>query len=72
MVMGQTMIAAIVTGGSLRTLASVTPIARLTSEPAVIVVPANSPFRTPSRNAVHSSGVNHRTAPLGSLPSRTT
>ena len=46
MVMGQTMIAAIVTGGSPRTLASVTPIARLTSEPAVIVVPASSPFRT--------------------------
>jgi len=46
MVMGQTMIAAIVTGGSPRTLTSVTPIARLTSEPAVIVVPASSPFRT--------------------------
>src|SRR5271166_30046 len=32
---------------------------------------SNSPFRTPPRNACHSSGVNRRTAPLESLLFRT-
>ena len=32
---------------------------------------SNSPFRTPPRNACHSSGVNRRTAPSASLLLRT-
>lgn len=46
MVMGLVMIGAIVTSGSPTTLADVTPIAQLTAENEVIVVPADSPYRT--------------------------
>ena len=46
MVSGLIMVSAIVTNGSPVTLAEVTPIARLTGEYEVIVVPAASPFRT--------------------------
>ena len=46
MVSGLIMLAAIVTHASPVTLQEVTPIARLTGEYEVIVVPANSPFRS--------------------------
>jgi putative tricarboxylic transport membrane protein len=46
MVMGLVMVGAILTNKSPVTLASVTPIARLTSEYEVIAVPASSPFKT--------------------------
>lgn len=46
MVMGITMLGAVLTNKSPVTLDSVTPIARLTADPLVIVVPANSPHKT--------------------------
>ena len=46
MVMGLVMIGAIETSGSPTTLEDVTPIARLTAEDEVIVVPADSPYKT--------------------------
>jgi putative tricarboxylic transport membrane protein len=46
MVMGLVMIGAIETSQSPTTLDDVTPIARLTAEDEVIVVPANSPYKT--------------------------
>jgi len=46
MTMGITMVGAILTNKSPVTLDSVTPIARLTGDPLVIVVPANSPYAT--------------------------
>jgi len=46
MVSGLIMVSAIVTNGSPVTLREVTPIARLTGEYEVIVVPAASPFRS--------------------------
>ncbi len=46
MVMGLVMVGAIETSGSPTTLDDVTPIARLTAEDEVIVVPAKSPYKT--------------------------
>lgn len=46
MVMGITMVGAVLTNKSPVTLESVTPIARLTADQLVIVVPANSPLKT--------------------------
>lgn len=46
MTMGLVMVGAIVTNKSKTTLADVTPIARLTSEQEIIVVPAKSPYKT--------------------------
>jgi putative tricarboxylic transport membrane protein len=46
MTMGLVMVGAVVTNKSKTTLADVTPIAKLTSEQEVVVVPANSPFKT--------------------------
>jgi len=46
MVMGLVMVGAIETNQSKNTLDDVTPIARLTAEDEVIVVPANSPYKT--------------------------
>ena len=46
MVNGITMVGAILTNKSPVTLDQVTPIARLTGDPLVIVVPANSPLKT--------------------------
>ncbi len=46
MVMGITMVGAVLTNKSPVTLDSVTPIARLTADQLVVVVPANSPHRT--------------------------
>ncbi|HEX2545926.1 MAG TPA: tripartite tricarboxylate transporter substrate-binding protein, partial [Ramlibacter sp.] len=46
MVMGITMVGAVLTNKSPVTLEQVTPIARLTADQLVIVVPANSPHKT--------------------------
>ncbi len=46
MMMGLVMVGAIATNGSETTLDDVTPIARLTTEYEVIVVPADSPYQT--------------------------
>jgi putative tricarboxylic transport membrane protein len=46
MVMGITMVGAVLTNKSPVTLESVTPIARLTADSLVVVVPANSPHKT--------------------------
>jgi len=46
MTMGLVMVGAVVTNKSKTTLADVTPIARLTSEQEVVVVPADSPYRS--------------------------
>jgi putative tricarboxylic transport membrane protein len=46
MVMGITMVGAVLTNKSPVTLAEVTPIARLTADQLVVVVPANSPHKT--------------------------
>jgi putative tricarboxylic transport membrane protein len=46
MVMGITMVGAVLTNKSPVTLDSVTPIARLTADQLVVVVPANSPHKT--------------------------
>lgn len=46
MVTGLVMVGAIETNKSKTTLADTTPIARLTEEPLVVVVPANSPYKT--------------------------
>lgn len=46
MTMGLVMVGAIVTNKSKTTLADVTPIAKLTSEQEVVVVPADSPYKT--------------------------
>ncbi len=46
LVIGLVMVSGIATNGSAVSLADVTPIARLTGEHEVIVVPADSPFRT--------------------------
>jgi putative tricarboxylic transport membrane protein len=46
LITGNTMLSAITTTRTSVTLADTTPIARLTGEPEVIVVPAASPFRT--------------------------
>jgi putative tricarboxylic transport membrane protein len=46
MVMGITMVGAVLTNKSQVTLADVTPIARLTADQLVVVVPANSPHKT--------------------------
>jgi putative tricarboxylic transport membrane protein len=46
MVMGITMVGAVLTNKSPVTLADVTPIARLTADQLVVVVPANSPHKT--------------------------
>jgi putative tricarboxylic transport membrane protein len=46
MTMGLVMVGAIVTNKSKTTLADVTPIAKLTSEQEVVVVPADSPYQT--------------------------
>lgn len=46
MTMGLVMVGAVVTNKSKTTLADVTPIARLTSEQEVVVVPADSPYQT--------------------------
>jgi len=46
MVMGITMVGAVLTNKSQVGLDAVTPIARLTGDPLVIVVPANSPHKT--------------------------
>jgi len=46
MVMGLVMIGAIETSDSPTTLADVTPIARLTAEDEIVVVPADSPYQT--------------------------
>lgn len=46
MMMGLVMVGAIATGGSETTLDDVTPVARLTTEYEVIVVPADSPYQT--------------------------
>jgi len=46
MVMGITMVGAVLTNKSQVTLAEVTPIARLTADQLVVVVPANSPHKT--------------------------
>ena len=46
LVIGLVMVSGIATNGSAVSLAEVTPIARLTGEHEVIVVPADSPFRT--------------------------
>lgn len=46
MTMGITMLGAVLTNKSPVTLDTVTPIARLTADPLVIVVPANSPHKT--------------------------
>ncbi len=46
MMMGLVMVGAIATGGSETTLDDVTPVARLTTEYQVIVVPADSPYQT--------------------------
>jgi putative tricarboxylic transport membrane protein len=46
MVMGITMVGAVLTNKSPVTLEAVTPIARLTADQLVIVVPANSPHKT--------------------------
>jgi len=46
MTMGLVMVGAVVTNKSKATLADVTPIARLTSEQEVVVVPADSPYKT--------------------------
>jgi putative tricarboxylic transport membrane protein len=46
MVMGLVMIGAIQTSDSPTTLADVTPIARLTAEDEIVVVPADSPYKT--------------------------
>ena len=46
MVMGLVMIGAIETSASPTTLADVTPIARLTAEDEIVVVPADSPYKT--------------------------
>jgi putative tricarboxylic transport membrane protein len=46
MVMGLVMIGAIETSGSPATLEDATPIARLTAEDEIVVVPADSPYKT--------------------------
>ncbi|MDQ1618143.1 MAG: putative tricarboxylic transport rane protein [Actinomycetota bacterium] len=46
MTMGLVMVGAVVTNKSKTTLADVTPIAKLTSEQEIIVVPADSPYQT--------------------------
>jgi putative tricarboxylic transport membrane protein len=46
MTMGITMLGAVLTNRSPVTLDTVTPIARLTADPLVVVVPANSPHKT--------------------------
>ncbi|MDX6233904.1 MAG: putative tricarboxylic transport rane protein [Nocardioidaceae bacterium] len=46
MAMGLVMVGAVVTNKSKTTLADVTPIAKLTSEQEVVVVPADSPYQT--------------------------
>ena len=46
MTMGITMVGAVLTNKSPVTLDSVTPIARLTADPLVVVVPAGSPYKT--------------------------
>jgi len=46
MVMGITMVGAVLTNKSPVTLEAVTPIARLTADQLVVVVPANSPHKT--------------------------
>lgn len=46
MVMGLVMVGAIETNKSQATLEDTTPIARLTAEDEIVVVPANSPYRT--------------------------
>ncbi|HYD94952.1 MAG TPA: tripartite tricarboxylate transporter substrate-binding protein [Noviherbaspirillum sp.] len=46
MTMGITMLGAVLTNKSPVTLDSVTPIARLTADPLVVVVPANSPHKS--------------------------
>jgi putative tricarboxylic transport membrane protein len=46
MVMGITMVGAVLTNKSPVGLDAITPIARLTGDPLVIVVPTNSPFKT--------------------------
>jgi putative tricarboxylic transport membrane protein len=46
MTMGITMVGAVLTNKSPVTLDSVTPIARLTADPLVVVVPASSPYKT--------------------------
>jgi putative tricarboxylic transport membrane protein len=46
MVMGLVMVGAIETNGSQATLADTTPIARLTAEDEIVVVPTASPYRT--------------------------
>ncbi len=46
MVMGITMVGAVLTNKSPVGLDAITPIARMTGDPLVVVVPANSPFKT--------------------------
>jgi len=46
MVMGITMVGAVLTNKAPVGLDAVTPIARLTGDPLVVVVPANSPYKT--------------------------
>ena len=46
MVMGLVMVGALETNQSQATLDDVTPIARLTAEDEVVVVPADSPYKT--------------------------
>src|SRR5690606_4736595 len=43
---GITMVGAIITNGAPYDLTNVTPIARLTGDPLVVVVPSSSPFQT--------------------------
>lgn len=78
MVMGATLVGAIEVNGSERTIDDVVPVARLTSEYHVLVVPKNSPFKTlddftkafksdPGGNAIaggSAGGTDHMTAGL--------
>ena len=60
---GYVMVGAILTNKSPVTLDQVTPIARLTGEYEVIVVPADSPIKTPTDLADGAEGRSRRRSP---------
>jgi putative tricarboxylic transport membrane protein len=77
MVMGAVMLGGIITGKPPVNLSQATPIARLTSEYNVFVLPANSPFKTMAdviaqlkKDPAASSGAAARAARPSTLPRR--
>ena len=72
MVMGAVMVGGIITGKPPVNLGQATPIARLTSEYNVFVLPANSPFKTlgdmVAYSQAHPGKLNYGTGGAGTMP----